>query len=394
MTKPKRRGNHEGSIQQLPSGSWRAQISIHGKRESATFQTRKDAETWNRQMARQIDDGYDSSRSKVFLEEYLQNWLASSKAMLAARTWEHYEQLARTHILPDLGKCRLSELRTEHIQKTYDRLILKGVGAPTVSKIHVFLRRVLDHAVKTEVIRRNPANAAMPPRKQHKEMQILDEEQVDLLLICAMDSRLETLLRLAIYTGMREMEILGLKWSDLNVSRRTIKIERQLARSKSGKDVFAPLKTRSSRRTIELGEPLIASLNRQRERLQAEKEAAGDKWQDFDLIFPTNLGTPMHPRNLLRDFKRLLAKAGLPERRFHDLRHTTASLLLANNIPVVTVSKILGHANTSTTLNTYSHWVPGTQYAAVEVMDRITTPVKIPSAFMPPNTEVMTARPG
>ena len=176
---------------------------------------------------------------------------------------------------------------------------------------------------------------------------------------------------------MRQGELLALKWSDLDWKRGKIRVQRQVQHINWKGMVFRAPKTRSSRRTIQLGEHTLDTLRNQQARLELEKAVAGDRWQEHNLIFPSTVGTPMGASNLLKDFKKQLERAKLREIRFHDLRHTAASLMLNHGIPVLVVSKILGHSKTSTTLDVYGHLIPVIQEEAARIMDEVITPIPV-----------------
>ena len=370
-----KRGNNEGSIHKLPSGSWRAQVTLNGHRLSWTAKTRKECQEWIKETIGQIDDGMTYASSITTVEEYMAGWISSKRASLRPRTWQHYEQMMRNHILPHLGKFKIRELRPEHIQSLYDHLLAIGTGIYTIRKIDAVLSSALNQAVKMEVIGRNPVSLTMPPKKPSEEMQILDESQVSQLQIAAAGSQYEALIHLALTTGMREMELLGLKWTDLDWVKKTLKVERQLVRPEEGPVRFAPPKTKSGKRTLTLGGKTIEVLRHHYDRQHAERKAAGEKWQENGLIFPNSLGGPIHPRNLLRDYRKLLQAAELPRFRFHDLRHTAASLMLNHDIPVIVVSRRLGHARASITLDVYGHLLPSMQNEAAEIIDGLITPI-------------------
>jgi len=189
--------------------------------------------------------------------------------------------------------------------------------------------------------------------------------------------RWEALFRLDIVTGMREMEILGLQWNDLDWLRQTVRVERQLVRpDKTGVKFLGP-KTRSGKRLIDLDDITIQILRSHYERQQSERLAAGEKWEEYGLIFPSSNGTPIFPRNLQREFHKLLENAGLPRVRFHDLRHTAASLMLNHGVPAIVVSKRLGHARVSITEDTYGHLIPGMQVEAAKLISELITPVQL-----------------
>jgi len=194
-------------------------------------------------------------------------------------------------------------------------------------------------------------------------------------MISVKESRFKTLYQLALSTGMRQGELLGLKWSDLDWNHSTLQIKRQLQYIVVKYLVFSDLKTHFSLRAIKLGSNILDELRAHRQRQEAEIVRVGKKWDDNDLIFPSSFGTPINPRNLVRDFKKFLKRASLPNIRFHDLRHTAATLMISHGVPVNVVSKILGHSKVSVTLNIYAHSNTDMQEQAAKIMDDLTTPI-------------------
>jgi integrase len=315
--------------------------------------------------------------TKITLGVYMDDWLTSTKSSKRTSTWSHYEQVTRSYIGPGLGQIKIKDLRPEHIQGFYNKLLEQEIGTYTIIKIHTILHSALEYAAKLGMINRNSASFVQPPKEPATEMAILNESQLSQFLIAAMTHRWDALFHLAIATGARQMELLGLKWTDLDWIKQTLKVERQLIRPE-GKGVhFSTPKTRFGKRSIALGSKTIEVLRAHFERQQSERLAAGEKWQEHGLIFTTSLGGPIHPRNLLRDFKRLLRDAGLPAIRFHDLRHTTAALMLNNNIPLIVVSRRLGHAKASITLDYYAHLIPSMQTETAEKIDELIMPVAV-----------------
>jgi integrase len=373
-----KRGNNEGTILKLPSGNWRAQITLNGRRLSHTFSTHRDSQEWIRKTRGQIDDGLTFAITKITLGDFLKGWLTDTKAARQRSTWVKNEQICRGYIIPNLGQVKIRDLRPEHIQGLYRSLLDQDVGTYTVIKVHTVLHSALQQATLTGMISRNPASYAQPPREPANEMAILNESQVSQLLVAANGHRWEALYHLAIVTGMRQMEILGLKWTDLDWLRQTLRIERQLQRPEGGEAVkFASPKTRFGKRAIALGGKTIEVLRAHLLYQQGEKTVAGIKWVENGLIFTNSLGGPIDARNLLRNFKQLLRDAGLPAIRFHDLRHTAASLMLNAGIPVIVVSRRLGHARASITLDVYGHLIPSMQSEAAELIDQMVTPVAV-----------------
>ena len=209
-------------------------------------------------------------------------------------------------------------------------------------------------------------------------MQFLDETQVQRLLITAegMEDRFFALYYLAISTGMRLGELLGLKWDDIDFEQGILKVQRQLIKSEHGYE-FALPKTKAGIRQIKLGSRTIEVLKSHLQFQQTEKMIVGDSWKDNNMVFPATIGTPMNRSNLRKRYKKVLSNAGLPPIRFHDLRHTAASLMLNNGIPIFIVSKRLGHAQPSITLDVYGHLIPSKQQEAAILMDQILTPIQV-----------------
>ncbi len=223
----------------------------------------------------------------------------------------------------------------------------------------------------------NPVKKVDSPEKPEKEMVILSETQISQLLVAAKNHRLEALFHLTITTGLRESEVLALKWSDLDWKYRILKVERQLERPHGDGVQFSAPKTAFGKRSIKLGSKTIEVLRNHNERPQTECIAAGEAWKDYGLIFPSSIGTPIHQHNLWRDFKQLLKQAGLPAFRFHDLRHTSSSLMLNHDVPVIIVSRRLGHARASITSDVYGHILSNMQDEAAELIDGLVTSTQV-----------------
>ena len=263
------------------------------------------------------------------------------------------------------------------VNQFYDHLQSKGVGISNIRYSHRVLHAALEQAVKNGTIGRNPAHGATVPRTSHKEMKILNDQQVGLFLMAAANSKYRTLYHLAVTTGMRFSELRGLCWSDVDWIKGTIKVSRQIQDIPGKGSLSGAPKSFAGTRTILLGEKALAELREQKERVEEDKFKAGKGWKDNDLIFPSIVGTPFVSMSLQHDFKRILQLANLPNIRFHDLRHTAASLMLNHGVPALVVSKILGHSNPSITLSIYAHSTVDMQSMAAGIMDAIVTPIPV-----------------
>ena len=278
------RGKKEGSLHQRPNGAWRVQLSVDGKRISKDFKTKAEAQDWLRNTQTDIERGFDYQASKITLGEYLPRWLENAKAALRPKTADQYERIVRKHILPRMGKVQLKDLRLDDIERFYAELLLAGVGVRTVRILHNILHKALDKAVRYRMVIANPAHGAELPRYRHGEMLVLDESQVTQFLVAAQDSPFLALYKLAITTGMRQGELLGLKWTDLQWHSGTLHVQRQVQDIRGQGKSFQEPKTKAGRRTIKLGETTLQVLRVHRERQQLQKAFAGDRWKDIDFL--------------------------------------------------------------------------------------------------------------
>jgi integrase len=208
-------------------------------------------------------------------------------------------------------------------------------------------------------------------------MNVLDADQVTQFLIAVQGSCDEALYYLAIHTGMRQGELFGLKWTDLQWDKGELRIQRQVKRVPSKGWTFADPKTKKGRRTIKLGDEILKLLSAHKKRQDAQKVVVGELWMENELIFPSSMGTPLNQSNLRKEFLKVLDRAKLPKIRFHDLRHTAASLMLNNGVPPIVVSNRLGHSKPSITMDVYGHLYQETQTDAAKIMDDLVTPIKL-----------------
>lgn len=382
----KYRGKNEGSVFQLKNMKWRAQIYHTGKRISRNFATKDDALVWLRTTLVNMDRGYNLLGGNITLEEYLSSWLENRQISLRKKTAHAYGRVIENHINPNLGKKRLRDLRLVEIENFYSRLVQNGLGPRTVRVIHNILHSSLAKAVRYGLIMFNPTQGASLPRYTHDEMNVLDTNQVAQFLVAAHDSPYHALFHLAITTGMRIGELLGLRWVDVQWNAGVIHVQRQMQDVPGEGSVFLEPKTNAGRRTIKLGESSLDVLRRHKRDQDFRRRVVGDRWRDMDMVFANSIGGPGVTSNIRREYKRVLELAGLPSIRFHDLRHTTASLLLNNKVPVIVVSNMLGHSKPSVTLDIYAHVFHDMQGEAAVVMDRLVAP--IPVEFAPKHQEV------
>ena len=279
---------------------------------------------------------------------------------------------ARRHRADPAHKIPLNDLSTLHLQQFYKKLLAegrverieaqkqpKGLSAKTVRNIHQIISSALKLANEQRLIARNPADGCALPKAERKEMQTLPVEQLTSFLREAKDSGVYELYYLDLATGLRRGELLGLKWTDVDLDRGVLKIQRAISRQ-NGKVVEAPLKTKNAYRTLPLSADAIDVLMQQR------RKTGNSEW-----VFPSPTGGPMSPDSVLHMLHRVLKRAGLPKVRFHDLRHTFATLALQNGVDVKTVSGVLGHFSAGFTLDTYAHVTTSAKREAAKTMGNL-----------------------
>jgi integrase len=376
MARTKRRGQGDGSIFKRGDRRWCAIVDLgweNGKRRRKYFygKTRSEAADAVHKAIHAKSQGLPIAIERQKLGQFLENWLEQSvRPRVRPRTYESWLLIVRRHIIPTLGVIPLQKVSPQHIRSLLNKKLEDGLSAQTVRHIRTVLRRALGEAVKFEQVVRNAAALVDGPRIPHHEIHPLTPEEARVFLESARGERLEALYSVALAVGLRRGEALGLRWNDIDLDGRTLTVSQTVQRT-NGKLQFLEPKTQRSRRTISIPYTVVSALRGHRRRQLEERLAAGPRWQDFGLVFTTRLGTPLEPRNVHRDFKRILARAGVPNQRFHDLRHAAASLLLAQGVSPRVVMELLGHSRIGITMDTYSHVVPSLMREAADKMDQI-----------------------
>jgi len=373
----KRRGNNEGSIYHRKDGLWCAQVSLEGRRLTKYAKSQKECREWIKELLAKIDSGLTFEGTQLTLERYLELWMSGKEISRRPRTVIQYRQIAQTHILPLLGNIRIKDITPGHIKQLYSIKHDEGAGARTLQIIHAVLHVALKQAVREGLLGRNPVDAVDRPKVERSEMQILDEEQSRQFLIAASGSIFEAVFYLALTTGMRQGELLGLKWSDVDWEKGSLFIRRQLQQIEGKGYALMPPKTKAGRRRIKLGRAMMGQLEKHRRGQELAKAFAGARWQENDLIFPTTVGTPLDHKRVTKEFKDLLKKAGLPNIRFHDLRHTSISIQLEMGTPLNTVQHRSGHSRPSVTADVYAHVMQGSQNEAAEKIEELIVPIAV-----------------
>jgi integrase len=302
------------------------------------------------------------------IAEYLVQWLDNAVEQ-SPKTLERYRQLLRLQITPHIGDVPLQKLKPEHVSEWHGKLIASGLSPRTVLHAHRLLSLGLKRAAENGTIVRNVATIRRPPKVEDPEIETLSAEQITAVLTGLANHYLGPIATLALTTGMRRGELLALQWADINLDRGVLRVERSLEETKAGLRIRPP-KSKRGRRNLTLPPEAIDMLREHRKHQIEVRLALGQGGQP-SLVFSTIEGEHLSPDNLSRDWRRVCRARKLPLVSFHSLRHTHASILLGKGVPVLAVSRRLGHAKASVTLDTYGHLMEGADAAAAKAIEGV-----------------------
>ncbi|PFA76822.1 tyrosine-type recombinase/integrase [Bacillus cereus] len=345
---------------------------LTGKRKQKKkrgFATKKEAETALIMTLSEVHTGTYVTPSKLSYGKYLEVWFDTKKHSVNIQTAKVMKGYLNSRIIPSLGDIKLAKLTTLHMQNYVNSLRDEGLKRGTIEKIIKIIRNSLEHAVDLELISRNVAKKTKLPKDDKEELTVWNEQEVRLFLKVAQESRYFIIFHMALVTGMRQGELLGLRWKDVDFEKEHLTIRQTL--SHDGKTLILGGKTKSSLRKILLPVSTVTKLKKHRAVVLKEKLSQGEKYQDNDLVMCTITGTPINPANVRRSLNVLIEKASVPKIRFHDLRHTHATLLLDKDVNIKVISERLGHSSVKITLDTYSHVLPTMQEDAVNKIEEI-----------------------
>ncbi len=370
----KKRGQNEGSIFQRKDGRWVGVLTlgwVNGTRKRRSFygKTRKEAHEKLTAALRDQQRGLPIVGERQTLQEFLRGWLEDSvRPNVRPRTLESYAEICRLHLILTLGRLPLVKITPQHIQSLLNEKLESGLSPRRVQYIHAVIRRALGQAEKFSFVPRNVARLVDPPSVPQIEIVPFNAEESKKFLVAVEGDRLEALFVVAVGVGLRKGEVLGLYWGDIDLERQELRVRRSLQRI-SGQLQFVPPKTDKSRRVLGLPAFVVQALHQHRSRQLEERLRAGGSWQESDLVFTTPTGTPLDGPGVTRRLHRILDSNELRRVRFHDLRHTSASLLFFKGVDRRTIMENLGHSQISLTSNVYTHVVPELQREAAKKMD-------------------------
>jgi integrase len=368
----RRRGDMWAVVVDLPRDP------VTGKRKQkwhSGFRTKKEADKALTDILSRLDQGAYVEPTKQTLAAFMDEWLAGTKRTLRPSTFATYEMIVRAHVKPRLGSLPLQSLTAARLNAVYADLLSGGrrdgkggLSPATVRYVHAVIRKALSDAVRWNLLTRNVADAADPPRASRAPIRTWSAREVQAFLAHVQTDRLYAAYFLAATTGMRRGEVLGLRWQDVDLEAGRVSVVRSLTVVGGYEMHISEPKTAKGRRSVALDDQTVKALKGHRERQMLERALQGDEYADEDLVFCHEEGTPVHPDSFSDAFWRHVKAANLPRIRFHDLRHTHATLALAAGVHPKVISERLGHASVTITLDTYSHAIPALQETAASLV--------------------------
>lgn len=385
-----RRTKGEGSIYRDPrNGRWVGMLDLgwrEGRRVRKTVRgaTRRNVAEELTRLRGDVQRGMTPpTDERMTVSAHLAAWLVDVRGSVRPSTWISYEGHVRLYIAPAIGRVRLTQLTPQHVRSLLEVVARAGRSPRTAQLTHAVLRRALGQATRDGLVARNVASLVQAPQVRRTEIQPLTPEEARTFLEAVQGDRLEALYTVALALGLRQGEALALRWADVDLDsgRLTVRgslsrIPRQMRADDDGgrgtRYRIAEPKTARSRRTMLMPQLVVSALRDHRRRQLEERLWAGSRWhEEWDLVFATTIGTPLDARNVSTAFSRALAAAGLRRIRFHDLRHSAATLMLAQGVPARVIMETLGHSQIGMTLNLYAHVLPTLQQDAADRLDAI-----------------------
>ena len=371
-----------GNIRQRPDGRWEARFTVGrdpgtGKQiqRSVYGATQKEVRQKLAQITAAIDNGTYTAPSKMTVGQWLDIWTAEYLNHVRPRTVEAYQCQIKNHIRPALGAIRLEELNAHTVQSFYNGLgkpqgDKPGLSAKSIKNIHGILHKAIQQAVTVGYLKFNPADACTLPRVERKELKPLDEDATARFIEAVKGHRYETVFLVTLFTGMREGEVLGLTWDCVDFDRGTVTINKQLQKTTGGGSVYILSPTKNGRGRVIAPAPFVMGLLREQQRRQTEwRLKAGPAWEDSGLVFTNEAGGHLSHHTVYHNFKLVVASIGMPEVRFHDLRHSFAAASIRSGDDIKTVQGNLGHATAAFTLDVYGHVTEQMKQASAQRME-------------------------
>ena len=337
----------------------------------------REAETRLAEIRREYEQGRYREDEKMTVKQYLERWLEDfAKISVRRSTHESYQWSINKHLAPNIGQVALQKLKPAQIQKMLAEMCSTKLSRTSIRYVYNVLNIALNRAVKCQILAVNPCNAVEPPRKEKFKATAYNREELATLLEAAKETKLLLPILLAAGCGLRRGEVCALRWQDVMLDKEMLFVRHSLDRPETGKLELLPVKTANSERAVRLPDALVQALRQVKAAQDKIKADPGAIYQDKDFIYAWDDGSPVDPDFLDKRFRELLAEKQLKKLRFHDLRHTHATMLLLEHVSIKVISERLGHSSTNITQDIYSHVLPEMQLEAANAMERILTPAK------------------
>lgn len=373
MAKKRERANGEGSIYQRNDGRWAASITLaNHKRKTFYGKTKAQVREKLRVALNEQKEGTLVTGPQQSVKAFLEYWLEEvHKPTIKIGTYTGYRIILDKHIIPAIGYIQLQKLTVQHVQSFYTAKVQENLSAPRIRSIHRVLHKALTYAVRLNYVSRNVCDFVSLPRLVKRDIEPLTLEQAQKLIQAAKGHTLECMIPVALATGMRRGELTALRWKDIDMDKKVLQVRHSVNRYGSSGWVESSPKTERSVRSIALPDFVIDALKQHRARQLEKRLAAGSRWEENGLVFPNGRGRFLESSHLYALFSHLLERAGLPQIRFHDLRHSAATLLFSMGVHPKVVQELLGHSSIKTTMDIYSHMLPSIQREAMDKMDNM-----------------------
>lgn len=350
-----KKGNRYYVVVDIGTGSNRKQKWLSG------FKSKKGAENELPKVLNDLNQGTYVEPSKKLYSDFIESWHKNKKNKVSKNTFDTYKWMIKKHIKPKLGDFQLSKLNSLSIDNFYTELEDEGKSSATIRKIHTIVRSSLEYAVEYQFISKNPAAVVKPPTVEHKDINVWDEKEMMYFLSNTKEDPYYIVYYLALWTGMRKGEILGLQWKDIDYENKKIRVMRSYTRTG-----FSKGKTNKARRVIDIDDDAVDQLKKRELKVKEDRFKMGKDYDNQDMVICRPTGEPIDVKNVNKRLDKLIENLEMKRIRFHDLRHTHATLMLSIGTPVKIVSERLGHAKVELTLNTYAHLLPSMQVEAVK----------------------------
>ncbi|GHO75601.1 site-specific integrase [Ktedonobacter sp. SOSP1-85] len=360
----------EGTVYRRKDGRWVCEVTLEDQsRKQYYFKTEKEALEKRRIVINELAAGILATGPQQTLDQFLKYWF-EDVYRLAVRpsTYKNTHSLVYNYLIPGLGHVKLQKLTAQKIQTFYAQKMKEGVSAIRVRCIHGALHTALEHARRVKLVSVNVCTDVQLPSRPKPRHMVLTPEQAALFLQKIRDHELEALVTLALTTGMRKGELIGLRWSDIDFDKGMLKVSRAVVYVNNVGFVEGEPKTEASKRIIMLPAFVLSALSAHHMNLIEKSLDVGKVWVDHDLVFPNDKGDFLMPSALFRRFRKLLKQVGLPDMRFHDLRHSAATLLLSMGVQLKVIQELLGHSSIEITADIYAHVLPPTHKEAMDKM--------------------------